>query len=180
MDKKWSCPACEYKTGRRSNVERHIERKHGNYVLPVLTEFRLMDPHHQASQYYSDRYFPQQPPEALVKSAKEKKDEAFISSYKFQDKRLGICKKFLDATKLSPSKERNLIIEDLMLQMEWASSNKNQFWLDPFENNGFNYKNLSITKRFGSNLASKKLANFWRVNFLIILDPPSNLIPMLK
>ena len=59
MDKKWSCPACEYKTGRRSNVERHIERKHGNYVLPVLTEFRPTDPHHQASQYYSDRYFPQ-------------------------------------------------------------------------------------------------------------------------
>ena len=97
----------------------------------MLTEFRLTDPHHQASPYYSDHYFPQQSPEALVKSAKEKKDEAFISSYKFQDKRLGIYKKYLDSTKLSPSKERNLIIEDLMLQMERASSNVNQFWLDP-------------------------------------------------
>ena len=40
MDKKWSCPACEYKSGRRSNIERHIDRKHGNYEVPVLTEFQ--------------------------------------------------------------------------------------------------------------------------------------------
>ena len=131
MDKKWSCPACEYKSGRRSNVERHIERKHGNYVLPVLSELLPRDPHHQTSQYYTDRYFPQQPPEALVQRTKEKKDEAFISSYKFQDKRLGIYKIFLDATKLPPSEYRTAIVDDLMLQMKRASSNPFQFWPEP-------------------------------------------------
>jgi hypothetical protein len=130
MDK-WSCPECKYKTGRRSNVERHIDRKHGNYGVPVLTEFRLTDPHHQASRYYSDSYFPQQSPEALAKGTKEKKDEAFISSYKFQDKILGIYKKFLDATKLSPSEYRTAIVDDLMLQMKRASSNPSQFWPEP-------------------------------------------------
>jgi hypothetical protein len=82
------------------------------------------------SQYYSDRYFPQLSHEGLVKSAKEKKEEAFISSYVFQDKKLGIFKKYLDARKLSPSEERNLIVKDLLLQMELASSNPSKFWLD--------------------------------------------------
>ena len=40
MDKKWSCPACEYQSGRGSNVARHISRKHGDYDVPVLTEFQ--------------------------------------------------------------------------------------------------------------------------------------------
>jgi hypothetical protein len=101
--------------------------------VPVLTEFRHTVPHHQASQYYSDQYFPQLSHEGLVKSTKEKKEEAFISSYIFQDKKLGIHKKFLDATKLSPSEERNLIVEDLMLQMERASSNPYQFWQNPLK-----------------------------------------------
>jgi hypothetical protein len=76
-------------------------------------------------------YFPQQSPEALAKGTKEKKDEAFISSYKFQDKILGIYKKFLDATKLSPSEYRTAIVDDLMLQMKRASSNPSQFWPEP-------------------------------------------------
>ena len=133
MDKKWSCPACEYKSGRRFNVERHIDIKHGDYGLPVLTEFRYTVSHYQASEYYSDRNFPPPTREGLVKSTKEKKEEAFISSYIFQDKKLGIYKKFLEATKLSPSEERNMIVEDLMLQMQRASSNPSQFWLDPLK-----------------------------------------------
>ena len=133
MDKKWSCPACEYKSGRRFNVERHIDIKHGDYGLPVLTEFRSTVPHYQASDYYSDRNFPPPTREGLVKSTKEKKEEDFISSYIFQDKKLGIYKKFLEATKLSPSEERNMIVEDLMLQMKRASSNPSQFWLDPLK-----------------------------------------------
>jgi len=133
MDKKWSCPACEYKSGRRFNVERHIDIKHGDYGLPVLTEFRYTVSHYQASEYYSDRNFPPPTREGLVKSTKEKKEEAFISSYIFQDKKLGIYKKFLEATKLPPSDERNLIVEDLMLQMQRASSNPSQFWLDPLK-----------------------------------------------
>jgi hypothetical protein len=134
MGKKWSCPECEYKSGRGSNVVRHIRRKHGNYEVPVLTEFRHTVPHHQApSRYYSNPYFPQLSHEGLVKSTKEKKEEAFISSYIFQDKQLGIYKKFRDATKLSHSEDRDLIVKDLMLQMERVSSNPNQFWLDPLK-----------------------------------------------
>lgn len=132
MGKKWSCPACEYQSGRGSNVVRHIGRKHGNYGVPVLTGFRDTVPHHQASRYYSDRYFPQLSHDALAKSTKEKK-EAFISSFNFQDKKLGIYKKFLDATKLSPSADRNLIVDDLMLQMERVSPSPNQFWLNPIK-----------------------------------------------
>ena len=135
MDKKWSCPACEYKSGRRSNIERHIDRKHGDYGVPVLTEFQYTGLPHQASRDYSDHYFPQSPPKTSPRSTmKKKKEDSFISSYKFEDKKLGIYKKFRDALKLPPSEEKNLIIKDLMLQMERAvSSSSYQFWLDPIK-----------------------------------------------
>jgi hypothetical protein len=134
MDKKWSCPACEYKSGRRSNIERHIDRKHGDYGVPVLTQSQHMGLNHQASTWYhSGRYFAQTSHEGFAKGSKEKKEEAFISSYIFQDKQLGIYKKFRDATKLSHSEDRDLIVKDLMLQMERVSSNPNKFWLDPLK-----------------------------------------------
>jgi len=57
MDKKWSCPACDYKSGRQSNVSRHIDRKHGNYEVPVLTEVQNTSLSHQAnSRDYSYPY----------------------------------------------------------------------------------------------------------------------------
>jgi hypothetical protein len=131
MDKKWSCPACEYKSGRRSNIERHIDRKHGGYGVPALTQSQQVGLNHQASSWYHrGHYFPHTSHEGFTKGALEKKEESFISSYKFEDKKLGIYKKFRDATKLSPSEDRDLIVKDLMLQMQRASSNPNQFWLD--------------------------------------------------
>ena len=107
MNKKWSCPACEYQSGRGSNVARHISRKHGDYDVPVLTEFRHTDLPHQAySQDYSDHYFPHPRLNFAKKQLEKKKKDSFISSYKFEDKKLGIYKKFLDAQKLPQSDER--------------------------------------------------------------------------
>jgi hypothetical protein len=60
MDKKWSYRACEYKSGRRSNIERHLDRKHGDYGVPVLTQSQHMGLNHSASPWYHrGRYFPQ-------------------------------------------------------------------------------------------------------------------------
>jgi hypothetical protein len=134
MDKKWSCPACEYKSGRRSNIERHIDRKHGGYGVPAPTQSQHVGLNHQASSWYHrGRYFPHTSHEGFTKGALEKKEQSFISSYKFEDKELGIYKKFRDAIKLSPSEDRDLIVKDLMLQMKRVSSNPNQFWLDPLK-----------------------------------------------
>ena len=120
MNKKWSCPACEYQSGRGSNVARHISRKHGDYDVPVLTEFRRTDLPHQGSDYST--IFSRSPPK-LRQGTLEKKGERFsISSYKFEDKKLEIYKKFLEAQKLPQSDEIRLIIQDLMLQMERAVS----------------------------------------------------------
>jgi hypothetical protein len=119
LDKKWSCPACKYQSGRGSNVVRHISRKHGDYQVPVLTEFRHTDLPYQGS--YRAPYFPD-PRGNFAKKALEKKEKDFISSYKFEDKKLGIYKMFLDAQKLPPSDERNLIVQDLFSQMERAVS----------------------------------------------------------
>ena len=66
-------------------------------------------------------YFPH-PRQNFAKKALEKKEKDFISSYKFEDKKLGIYKKFLEALKLPQSDEIRLIIQDLMLQMERAVS----------------------------------------------------------
>ena len=118
MNKKCSCPGCEYQSGRGSNVARHISRKHGDYDVPVLTEFRRTDLPHQGSYR---PYFPD-PRLNFAKKALEKKEKDFISSYKFEDKKLEIFKKFLEAQKLPQSDEIRLIIQDLMLQMERAVS----------------------------------------------------------
>lgn len=65
---------------------------------------------------------------------KKKEEDSFISSYKFEDKRLSTYKKFLDAQKLPSSKDKNLIIQDLVSQMEHVvSSSPHQFWLDPLK-----------------------------------------------
>ncbi|MFI5405998.1 MAG: hypothetical protein ACHQ1D_05740 [Nitrososphaerales archaeon] len=101
-----------------SNVARHISRKHGDYDVPVLTEFRRTDLPHQGSYR---PYFPD-PRLNFAKKALEKKEKDFISSYKFEDKKLEIFKKFLEAQKLPQSDEIRLIIQDLMLQMERAVS----------------------------------------------------------
>ena len=119
MGKKWSCPACEYQSGRGSNVARHISRKHGDYEVPVLTELRRADLPHEGS--HRAPYFPD-PRRNFAKKALEKKEKDFISSYKFEDKRIGIYKIFLDALKLPPSDERNLIVQDLFIQMQRAVS----------------------------------------------------------
>ena len=100
MDNKWSCPACEYQNGRWSNVARLTSRKHGDYGVPVLTEIRRTDLLHQGSYRYA--YFPN-PRLNFAKKALEKKEKDFISSYKFEDKKLGIYKLYLDALKLLPS-----------------------------------------------------------------------------
>jgi hypothetical protein len=64
----------------------------------------------------------------------KKKADSFISSYKFEDKILGIYKKFLDALKLPPSDEKNLIVPDLILQMKRAvSSSPNPLRQDFFK-----------------------------------------------
>ena len=135
MGKKWSCPACEYKSGRRFNIERNISRKHGNYEVPVLTEFQNTDfPHQAYSQDYSDPYFPHPRQDSIKDILEKKKADSFISSYKFENKILGIYEKFLDALKLPPSEEKNLIVPDLILQMERAvSSSPNPLRQDFFK-----------------------------------------------
>ena len=60
------------------------------------------------------------PSDILTDILEKKKADSFISSYKFENKILGIYKKFLDALKLPPSEEKNLIVPDLILQMERA------------------------------------------------------------
>src|SRR6476646_11815161 len=96
MDKKWSCPACNYKTGRRLNVSRHIGRKHGNYEVPLLTEVQNMGLSHQAySRDYSYHYFPHPLQDFNNDNMEKKKADSFISSYKFEDKKLSIYKNFL-------------------------------------------------------------------------------------
>ena len=135
MDKKWSCPACEYKSGRWSNVSRHIGRKHGNYEVPVLTEFQNTGLSHQASRDYSYHYFPHPRQDFNKDILEKKKADSFISSYKFEDKKLGI--------------------NDLLLQMERAvSSSSYRPLARPVEGNYFN-ENIPIIKRFGSDLATR-------------------------
>lgn len=144
MDKKWSCPACEYKSGRRLNIERHIDRKHGDYGVPVLTQAQHMGLNHQALRDYSYHYFPHPLQDFNKDILEKKKADSFISSYIFEDKKLGINKKFRDALKLPASKEKNLIINDLLLQMERAvSSSSYQFWLGPL-------KEITSTKTYPS------------------------------
>ncbi|MGA9744527.1 MAG: hypothetical protein WBQ16_07905 [Nitrososphaeraceae archaeon] len=139
MGKKWSCPACEYKSGRWSNVSRHIGRKHGNYEVPVLAQAQHMGLNNQASRDYSYHYFPHPRQDFNNDILEKKKADSFISSYKF-----GINKKFHDALKLPASEEKNLIINDLLLQMERAvSSSSNQFWLGPL-------KEITSTKTYPS------------------------------
>jgi len=123
MGKKWSCPACDYKSGRQSNVSRHIGRKHGNYEVPVLTEVLNTDLAHQSySRNYSDHYFPHLHQDLNNDILEKKKADSFITSYKFEDKKFGIYKKFLDALKLPASEYKNLIVSDLILQMKRAVS----------------------------------------------------------
>ncbi len=89
MDKKWSCPACEYKSGRGSNVARHIDRKLANYGVPVLTKSRhtiLPD----SSWYNTDQYFLHTRQDFAKDILDKKKVDSFISSYKFEDKKLGM------------------------------------------------------------------------------------------
>ena len=104
-------------------MERHIDRKHGNYEVPVLTELQNTGLPHQAySRDYNDPYFPRPRQDSVKDILGRKKADSFISSYKFEDKILGIYKKFLDALKLPRSEEKNLIIQDLILQMKRAVS----------------------------------------------------------
>ena len=156
MGKKWSCPACEYKSGRKFNIELHISRKHGNYEVPVLTEFQNTGfPHQAYSQDYSDPYSPHPHQDSIKDILEKKKADSFISSYKFEDKKLGINKKFRDALKLPASEEKNSIINDLLLQMERAVSSKFiSILARPVEGNHFN-KNIPIIKQFGSDLATR-------------------------
>lgn len=67
-------------------------------------------------------YFPHPRQDSVKDILEKKKADSFISSYKFEDKILGIYKKFLDALKLPRSEEKNLIIQDLILQMKRAVS----------------------------------------------------------
>ena len=101
-----------------------IGRKHGNYEVPVLTEVQNMGLSHQANSCdYSYYYFSHPLQDFNNDNMEKKKADSFISSYKFEDKKLGIYKKFLDALKLPPSEEKNLIVQDLQdLQMELAVS----------------------------------------------------------
>jgi hypothetical protein len=144
MGKKGSCPACEYKSGRWYKVSRHIGRKHGNYEVPVLTELQNTVLSHQDSRDYSYQYFPHPRQDFNKDILEKKKADSFISSYKFEDKKLGINKKFRDALKLPASEEKNLIINDLLLQMERAvSSSSYQLWLGPL-------KEITSTKTYPS------------------------------
>jgi hypothetical protein len=104
-------------------MERHIDRKHGDYGVPVLTQSQHMGLHHQAySREYSYHYFSHPRQDFNKDILEKKKADSFISTYKFEDKILGIYKKFLDALKLPSSEEKNLIVQDLMLQMKRAVS----------------------------------------------------------
>ena len=77
----------------------------------MLTEFQNTGfPHQAYSQDYSDPYFPHPRQDSVKDILEKKKADSFISSYKFEDKILGIYKKFLDALKLPPSEEKNLIV----------------------------------------------------------------------
>jgi len=136
MGKKWSCPVCEYKSGRRSNVGPHIGRKHDNSVVPVLTEFRdPVLPHQAYSRYYSDPYFPSLSRQDFTKdSMKKKEEDSFISTYKFAHRGLAICSEFSRAWKLPDSQEKNLILQDSVYKMErFVSSNPDQIWRDLFK-----------------------------------------------
>jgi hypothetical protein len=126
-------------------MERHIDRKHGNYEVPVLTELQNTGLPHQAySRDYNDPYFPHPRQDSVKDILEKKKADSFISSYKFEDKKLGINKKFRDALKLPASEEKNLIINDLLLQMERAvSSSSYQLWLGPL-------KEITSTKTYPS------------------------------
>ena len=93
-------------------MERHIDRKHGDYGVPVLTEFQNTGLSHQASRDYSYHFFPHPRQDFNKDILEKKKADSFISSYKFEDKKLGINKKFRDAIKLPASEEKNLIIHD--------------------------------------------------------------------
>ena len=98
-----------------------------------LRSFKIRVSLHQAySEDYSVPYFPHPHQDSIKDILEKKKADSFISSYKFEDKKLGINKKFRDALKLPASEEKNLIINDLLLQMERAvSSSSYQFWLGP-------------------------------------------------
>jgi len=76
--------------------------------VPVLTEFQNTGLPHQAySRDYSYQYFPHSRQD-FNKDILKKKADSFISSYKFEDKKLGIYKKFLDALKLPRSEEKSM------------------------------------------------------------------------
>ena len=94
MDKKWSCPVCKYKSGRRLNMERHIDRKHGDYGVPVLTQSQHMGLHHQAySREYSYHYFSHPRQDFNKDILEKKKADSSISTYKFEDKKTWHLKK---------------------------------------------------------------------------------------
>ena len=64
-------------------MERHIDRKHGNYEVPVLTELQNTGLPHQAySRDYNDPYFPHPRQDSVKDILERKKADSFISSYK--------------------------------------------------------------------------------------------------
>ena len=65
--------------------------------VPVLTEFQNTGLPHQASSGITVTTISHISVKTSSRTSGEKKVDSFISSYKFEDKKLGIYKKFLDA-----------------------------------------------------------------------------------
>jgi hypothetical protein len=112
--KKWHCPNCTYDSGRRYNIERHIERKHYSGT-PVL------NPEHASkreSQYFLTGRTESSFSTTNFSDNKITKSSTFADNYQFADKKLKVLKDFDDALKLEEGQIKNLIMKDLFQKFE--------------------------------------------------------------
>jgi hypothetical protein len=112
--KKWHCPNCTYDSGRRHNIERHIERKHYSGT-PVL------NPEHASkreSQYFLTGRTESSFSTTNFSDNKITKSSTFADNYQFADKKLKVLKDIDDALNLEEGQIKNLIMKDLFQKFE--------------------------------------------------------------
>jgi hypothetical protein len=117
MKKKWSCSECDYESGRRWNVTRHIANMHYKGSPEISTRYAFKtDPNYYAVNFFSNSYGSN----STEMFKRERASKIFADSYQFANPIYRILMQFKQAMNLEEGFEKQLIMTDLVNQYERA------------------------------------------------------------
>jgi hypothetical protein len=147
MKKKWSCSECDYESGRRWNVSRHITKMHyeGSPQLSIRYACKTRSKYDTGNS--SDKGYASDLTESFQK---ERDSKIFAESYEFKDPVYRLAMQFQKAMKLKEGIEKTMIMSDLFKQLDHLTKRPEvgfpNFYLAPRENLGFAPENFTVSR----------------------------------